>query len=553
MSLHSPAPAVAGSGRARRGAGAVRDLSVRMKIFLVLLLSMLSLVGVGAVGQAGLSSVNSSGGQALTAVAVPAVGLGEVRENFARERYRLFQAAFYQDQAQIDSALSKMRENEKAVTDGMASLKASDLTPDQRTLVTGTLEPGIAGLRTVIDDTLVPLADHVTTAQEIARFEQVWLAKGQPLAEKIEAALVSLASSYTDRLAAATKQMATTRTTSLAELWTIGAVAALAVFLLGAWISGLITRPLAEVRRVLTAVATGDLTQRADVTSRDEIGRMAEALAEAQESLRTTISTVTGSSTALSGSADQLSAVSARVAAGADETTSEASSAAAAAEQVSRNVQTVAAATEQMSGSIREISQSSTEAVRVAAAAASEADAAGATIAQLGTSSAEIGDVVKVITSIAEQTNLLALNATIEAARAGDAGKGFAVVADEVKQLAQETSRATEDISRRIEAIQADTEAAVTAVARITNIIEEVNIYQTTIASAVEEQTATTSEMARSVSEAASGARSIADSIEHVATATASSSTGIGEAQRAAGELATLSGDLQELVSRFRI
>ncbi|MFN8192797.1 MAG: methyl-accepting chemotaxis protein [Nocardioidaceae bacterium] len=118
-------------------------------------------------------------------------------------------------------------------------------------------------------------------------------------------------------------------------------------------------------------------------------------------------------------------------------------------------------------------------------------------MAELGNSSAEIGNVIKVINSIAEQTNLLALNATIEAARAGEAGKGFAVVANEVKELAQETAKATEDIGHRISAIQSDTENAVTAITEISAIIAQINDTQTTIASAVEEQTATTNEPAK--------------------------------------------------------
>ena len=126
-------------------------------------------------------------------------------------------------------------------------------------------------------------------------------------------------------------------------------------------------------------------------------------------------------------------------------------------------------------------------------------------------------------------------------------------MASEVKDLAQETARATEDISRRIEAIQTDSEAAVAAIAKIAEIIEEVNSYQSTIAAAVEEQTATTGEMSRSVSEAATGAGGIAGNIEYVATAAQSSSTGIVEAQRAAAELAQLSGDLRELVARFTV
>ena len=338
-----------------------------------------------------------------------------------------------------------------------------------------------------------------------------------------------------------------------AEAIGIGVVGGLVLALFGWWIAGAVARPVARVKTAVDALADGDLTRTVQVDSRDEVGRMAEALTRAQAALRESMTTIVTSSATLAGSAEELSAVSAQVAASAEETSVQSGSAAAAAEQVSRNVQTVASATEQMSASIMEISQSSTEAVRVAQAAAAEAQTATGTVAKLGDSSREIGDVVKVITSIAEQTNLLALNATIEAARAGEAGKGFAVVASEVKDLAQETARATEDISRRIEAIQSDSEEAVAAIARIAEIIEEVNSYQSTIAAAVEEQTATTGEMSRSVQEAAAGAGGIAGNIEYVATAAQSSSTGIVEAQRAAAELAQLSGDLRELVSRFTV
>ena len=159
---------------------------------------------------------------------------------------------------------------------------------------------------------------------------------------------------------------------------------------------------------------------------------------------------------------------------------------------------------------------------------------------------------IKVITSIAEQTNLLALNATIEAARAGDAGKGFAVVASEVKDLAQETSRATEDISRRVEAIQADTHGAVSAIEEISRVIARISDFQTTIASAVEEQTATTTEMNRNVAEAATGAGEIAQNITGVADAARVTSEGVTQSQQATQELARLSTELGSLVSTFR-
>src|SRR5947209_5873438 len=166
-----------------------------------------------------------------------------------------------------------------------------------------------------------------------------------------------------------------------------------------------------------------------------------------------------------------------------------------------------------MGVSIKEIAKNATQAARVATAAVKVAENTTATVSKLGDSSVEIGQVIKVITSIAQQTNLLALNATIEAARAGEAGKGFAVVANEVKELAKETAKATEDISRKIEAIQTDTKEAVGAIANISEVIDQINGISNTIATAVEEQNATTNEMSRNVSEAAQSSGEITGNI----------------------------------------
>jgi len=212
-------------------------------------------------------------------------------------------------------------------------------------------------------------------------------------------------------------------------------------------------------------------------------------------------------------------------------------------------VQTVAAGAEQMGASIREIAQNANEAAKVAHQATGVAAVTTETVSKLGVSSAEIGNVVKVITQIAAQTNLLALNATIEAARAGEAGKGFAVVASEVKDLAQETARATEEITRRVDAIQVDTTGAVVAIGQISTIIASINDFQLTIASAVEEQTATTNEMSRSVTEAATGSVEIASNIIGVATGAAMASEVLVQMGSSVHELARMSADLRERVA----
>jgi methyl-accepting chemotaxis protein len=216
---------------------------------------------------------------------------------------------------------------------------------------------------------------------------------------------------------------------------------------------------------------------------------------------------------------------------------------------VSTNAQSVATAVEQFEASIREIAGNASNAASVARNAVDAADQTNMTITRLGESSAEIGNVIKTINSIAEQTNLLALNATIEAARAGEAGKGFAVVANEVKELAKETSKATEDIITRVGAIQGDTLEAVDAIGRVSGIISEINESQNAIAGAVEEQTAMTSEISRSISEVATGSGEIASNISMVADAAKNTAAGSDETLNTASNIEAMAAELLSLVS----
>jgi methyl-accepting chemotaxis protein len=355
--------------------------------------------------------------------------------------------------------------------------------------------------------------------------------------------------------AIAQEQVDMAATTSSARLWML-LVAGIGMAALVSFAIPLVRSILTPVRRVgevVDALATGDLTVRTGIDSQDELGRMAQGLDHAVDRMRQAMEAMAANANTLAGAATELSATSSEIANAAQETNGQTTAASAEAEEISRNVQTVAAGGEEMGLSIREISQNTNEAAQIAGQAVSEAALATQSIERLGESSVEIGNVIKLITSIAEQTNLLALNATIEAARAGDAGKGFAVVASEVKDLAQETARATEDISSRVAAIQSDTGGAVEVINRISEVIAKINDYQTTIASAVEEQTATTQEMSRSIAEVAAGASRIAGSIAEVAEAGSHSMEGVNQTNQASQEVARTAEELRALVGSFRI
>jgi hypothetical protein len=250
---------------------------------------------------------------------------------------------------------------------------------------------------------------------------------------------------------------------------------------------------------------------------------------------------------------EQLLAASHQITTNSGETAIQANAVSHATLQVSQNLQSLSCGAGEMTSTIESIAANANQAAKVASTAVNTAQAANAVVAKLSQSSAEIGLVIKVITSIAQQTNLLALNATIEAARAGEAGKGFAVVANEVKELAKQTAKATEDISRKITTIQTDTKGAIEAIGTISGVINQINDISATIAAAVEEQSATTNEMLRNASEAASGAGNISANIGGVAQAADGTLSRAQESQKAAQELAEIAGQLSTLMGQFKI
>ena len=307
-----------------------------------------------------------------------------------------------------------------------------------------------------------------------------------------------------------------------------------------------------EADGLAAAAGEGRLNARADDSRQDgEFKKVIQGMNHILEMFLEPVRVISQNTSTLASSSEEMSTVSQQLAGNAEETATQANLVSAAAEQISGNVASVSSACAQMQISIREIASHASESATVAKRAVEVAQATNRTVTKLGESSQEIGNVIKVITSIAQQTNLLALNATIEAARAGEAGKGFAVVANEVKELAKQTASATEDIGRKIEAIQDDTQGAVKAIGEIGNVVNTINDVSNSIATAVEEQTVTTNEIVRSVNEASKGVSEIAKNIGGVAVAAKNTTQGASDTQQASQQLSRMASQLQQVVAKF--
>ncbi len=281
-------------------------------------------------------------------------------------------------------------------------------------------------------------------------------------------------------------------------------------------------RRAAEERRAAMQKLANDFEAR--------IGGIVEHVSSAAENLNT-------SSTTMSAAADQASSQSATVAA--------------ASEEAAANVQTVASAADELSSSIQEISRQVADSTRIASDAVDEVETTTEMVQGLTQAAARIGEVINLITDIAEQTNLLALNATIEAARAGDAGKGFAVVASEVKNLANQTAKATDEISQQIAGIQSATRNSATAISGISSTIGRMNEITSSVAAAVEQQGAATTEIARNVDQASAGTRDVSSNIQGVTTAVSETATVSRQIQEAANDLSSQSAQLKSSVTAF--
>ena len=357
------------------------------------------------------------------------------------------------------------------------------------------------------------------------------------------------------------------------------------------FLSRSIVAPIAGMTSAMKALAAGDKSAVVPAANRaDEIGDMAKALAifkdnmlererleaeqktaeakaaeerkskreaekERQRKMEETISefdvTMQGILGAVTGASTELQAMAQSMSATAEEATSQSTAVAAASEQATSNVQTVAAAAEELAASVQEVGRQATQSSQVARNAVSQAASTNGKIEGLAEAVNKIGEVAHLINDIANQTNLLALNATIEAARAGEAGKGFAVVASEVKSLANQTAKATEEITGQIAMVQNATRDVVEAIQTIRSTITETNDVTTAIAAAVEEQSATTKEIASNAQQAAAGTSEVSRNIEGVSQAASQTGAASSQVLSSAGDLAKQAETLSKAVTGF--
>jgi methyl-accepting chemotaxis protein len=453
--------------------------------------------------------------------------------------------------------------------------------PAKATDEKGAFRPGLLKDRQELDGVLAALGksdltdnERALTDQIVAAWADFWIQDDKVVAavrrgdvkgfdgilngpawtdyDKVLALTGKLSASLDQRLAARQSQSDSEAQRSLVTGLIALGVALLLAGTLALTVTTSVRTPLRRLMDALDALAARDTTHTLPIDGNDDMTQLARAYTTAARNMHEAVTLIADSAGALDAAVAQLTTTSAEGVASAERTTRHAHEVSASMQAVAQAVTTVSTGSDEMGSAINDIARNTSEAASVAAEAVAAAARTAEMMDRLAATSQTIGEVVQVITQIAEQTNLLALNATIEAARAGEAGKGFAVVASEVKDLAQETGRATETITERIDAIRTETTAAVETIHEISSVITRINDYQATISAALEEQTATTAEISRAVADAALSSGTITSTIESVAESADLTSTSVQQIREAGERLAARSAQLREAVSDFK-
>jgi methyl-accepting chemotaxis protein len=485
---------------------------------------------------------------------------------------------YFKDQARLDVLASQIQSDFYAYDDQMNMYAlVAESSPKNRSLLNQTYQQAVAARNQLLSDLKEALslpapkdvvaalkraqADAFSYSRYASQVNQAIvagnIAKGVYIqtignlapSNDIMVALAKLQSGANSYARAALSQVKSTAATS-AITTTAGVVATLAM-LIGIYLafSKLVMNPLDNLVDVLNQLAEGSHgLERVDDSRSDEFGGIARAFNRFNDRLSGLIRGFADSVGTLLEATNELEDVAGSLSTQSKQGLDIATSSSSAVEEVTSNFATLSVATEQMKVAISEIARSATEAASVAGMAVDIARETSNTVSALGDASKEVSQVVDTITSIAEQTNLLALNAAIEAARAGEAGKGFAVVASEVKELARNTSKATGEIAERLESIGTESLAAVDAIGKISQVIKEINDLQTSIASAVEEQSVTTGEISRIAEESTVGAKQLAEAVGRVQQSSRASDAAVAEAEQVIERLSQLADTIGKLV-----